>query len=476
MPRAGVVSESKDNRLGGGLTGRSDMKEYTAGLQSLAIGVFTGESEAAFRHDRVGLPGDPGTLRDSAKALTLTNHVFLEGPGAFSSDVSVTNRRSRRLERDRWNEYKSDLVSFSSLFQPFDNAVNHRFRYELSATRSQVLVDVYEPAGEGLGTHARDSLSGDYIEKEGGNYRYAGTRVDTQSSEQAVNASEISSRLTLAFGRFNAVKGGAGLLRDLMSDTYLLLSEEKLADAYERAGLSVFRQYVPEVLPSGVEGSRTAKYRLDFKQELTLHPPSDAFVLRLRFHPRFRFDYRHTGGDAFEKDEWQSRHYSIYGRYAVFSRLTLEHEPSVEWIDRKKDLSESAFDILNRRLFNQATLVAARVLSFPLAVTIGRSDNRHPQKPLEVPYAVVKPGIAATWPEKGRVELNYEFLYVKTNEKYLYYEMAEGNPAGRTHRVTLSARSAFFKNMESDLQYRGEKEESAGRWAHRGSAQLKAYF
>lgn len=472
-PRAGFTGEDRTGIVADRPSGKNDMREVTVGARTDPLGPVTAESEGTWRRDRVSRAWDPGKMADSARAYTIVNRLYFEGPGSFSSDAAVTNRRSSRFELNTWNEYKSDLVAFNSFFQPLDGAVTHRFRYELNATRSQVLVEMYEEAGPGLGTHRRDSLTGDYVPYEGGDYRYAGARVDTNGRGSDVNASELSTRLTLKPGRLKGLRGSRGFMRDLTSESVLNASQEKLSDGPGGGGPS---GYVPDLLPSRVNPEGTVKYRLDFKQEFLLEPAGGGFSLRLRIYPRNRSDFRRASDNGLDSDEWSSRHYSLYLRYAPAPRLTLEHEPSVEWILRKKAYSDMEFDILNRRLFNQATWSLNGVFSFPVALTLGRSDDRRPFTPLEVFYYSVRPGVVAALAERGKAELNYEFLDVRTTERFLYYEMAEGNPAGRTHRISMTLRATFGRNMESDFQYRGEKSEDPGRWIHRGSAQLKAYF
>jgi hypothetical protein len=473
-PRAGFTGEFKEEAGHGALLKKSDYREYRAGVSTDRLGVFQSESDFTFRHDRVGKTHDPGTLLDSARSYTWNNRLNLDGPGDFSADLSVTNRRSRRRDSLSMQRYASDLVSLNTAARPFGGALDHRLRYDLVSAMSQTQLETYEYAREGLGTHERDSLTGDFVPRDGGPYRYAGTRVDTNASARSINQSEVSMRLFVIPRKFAALKDHTGMLRDLSFDSYLQAAQDKYGDAYDARGLNPLLKYVPDLNPAEPDSALCSQYRLNFKQDIVLNPASDRFYVRFRWYPRYRYDFRSSGGGGV--DRWQSSLFSLNVRYSPAAPLTFEHEPALEWIKREKAAALVSYDIFNRRVSNRLTWKMNRTFSLPLEADAGLSENREPDFELHVPYFRIRPGLVMSVPEKARAEVSYAYVQVMTDDPALIYEMAEGNRCGTTHRWNLTARYGLNRNIDLSLLYTGEKEEDAPETVHRGSAEMKAYF
>jgi len=163
-------------------------------------------------------------------------------------------------------------------------------------------------------------------------------------------------------------------------------------------------------------------------------------------------------------------------RYLPQKKLSLSHEPSIEWIERRKDDAALSYRILDRRLVNEVLFIATPLFSFPLTATAGRSDGEQGGRITIVPYYLLQPGVTLIFSDKGRLEFTYEWVYVVTEQPFLYYEMAQGNAPGTTHRLRTTGQVALGKNMEGELQFVSEKEEASLQWVHRGRAQLKAFF
>jgi len=124
---------------------------FSIGSRIDKTGPLTGESEVVYRLDRRNPGGEPNALQDSASAVTVTNKLEMNGPKTFTLDAGLVDRRSRILQAGGWNNYASDLVSLSSDFRPFNNAINQRILYTLNSVHSQTTIDVYVPVQAGLG-------------------------------------------------------------------------------------------------------------------------------------------------------------------------------------------------------------------------------------------------------------------------------------------------------------------------------------
>ncbi|MFH0920279.1 MAG: hypothetical protein V1913_07935 [Fibrobacterota bacterium] len=475
-PSAAYTGESRNAEAGGLRMRQSRYREYMAGLSTNVWGALSTESGATARLDEKNAAGAPETLMDSARALTLRNRVIVTGPGGLRAEAALTNRRSQRLEQTRWNRYNSDLMDLRADAALLEGAVEPGLRYSLAAEHSQSGVDRYEAVPPGLGTHVRDPLTGDYVPKEGGDYRFAGTLADTSLSARNVNAVELAFRLSVAPGRLARLRDSKGAARDLFFDTDLLVTQDKYPEGYDRAGRPPLFRYLPDFLPGRVDGTLCSRYALSLKQDLALDMKSRDAYLRLRLFPRYRFDFRPLGTTGSEADKWQGLLYSLLLRHRPFTPRSLEHEATAEWVRRSKASALFDYDVLNRSVSADASLELTRRLSLPLLLAAGVSEDRAETHPLRVVYYRVKPGLLFMLAERGRAEARYEFVRVRTDERTLLYEMAEGNKPGTNHRVTLSSQFSAGKNADFDFSYTWEKEGNAPKAVQRGSAQLKAYF
>ncbi len=457
------------------LVRKNDFEDYGAGLSTNRTNMITGTSSFHFRKDRVSRRNDPEMLLDSARAYTVENRLFLDGPGTFSMNIAVVNRRSTRLEMGAWNSYRSDLVNMSSEVRPIKGAIDQRVRYDLSSTLSQTVVDRYEPVPLGTGTHTRDPLTGDYVRKDGGDYIFLGTVADRNSAGENVNSCEISYRLFVYPGKFPSLSNDSGFLKDLTFDTYVLASQDKFPDKFPNSGLSFFSKYIPDFNPYNVSADKSSRYSMELKEDISLDSRKKNLFLKLSLYPRFKSDYQHTTGGFTGFDEWRSYLYSLSIRFAFVQDLILENELAFEWVIRYRNDPEPLYDIFNRRLTNTITWSINRSFSIPLGLNAGLSVNQKPEI-TSVPYFMIKPGLIYTIPGKGKIEAGYQIVRVFTDKELIFYEMAEGNVPGTTHRVDLSAMFGIGKNFDLDFFYAWEKNKNDPMPVQRGSAQLKAYF
>ncbi|OGJ92072.1 MAG: hypothetical protein A2268_05945 [Candidatus Raymondbacteria bacterium RifOxyA12_full_50_37] len=475
-PRAGFIGEQVEKTRGPLLATRNSYQEYTAGAACGRIGIFSGENSITFRNDMKGNGDDPARLVDSAKGLTIVHRIALNGPAAATLDLEMTNRRSNRLEGGRWQSYGSDLVEANAAISPFDNACDVRLQYSLLATRSQVMVDLYEFVGAGLGDYRKDSVSGDYVFRPGGDYALRGARVDANAAGKDINAADLTLRISAYLNRLDALKKSAGFLKDLWFDTYISAEQDKYPMAYGGSVQRTLLRYIPDPVPGAVDGGVCARYLLSAKQDVNLQPEGNSFSLRLRLYPRFRYFYRPISDSLYAADEWNDYYYSLRVRQAFKKSLTIESEPSLEWIDRTKEQPALVYAIRNRKIATEVSWRAHRLLSFPLSLVAGQSDQTGPTDLVRATHYSLKPGIMVSVAEKGKAEASYEYAHVRTRASWLLYEMADGNAPGTTHRWSISANYAFNQNMHLNLFYAGEREDNAPKAVHRATAELKAYF
>jgi len=373
------------------------------------------------------------------------------------------------------------LASLVSELEPtsmgFSSRQEYRVNQELASRFEQKMFYI----GKGLGTHAFDSIAGEFRPSANGDHII-------QEVEIYDNVSSTTVRKTTLSGDwyFRPAKKIRGILNDL-SWSGVLLAEEHV-DARNHKAVSYIPGFLSLYPPDSEDGGAAADAvssnptytDISYRQDIDYIVQGSIYKSRLYLLPSLRAvrGYREPAFETAIKTERKK------------GRLLLSAEP--KYLSAKREPQHSAGDNLSSE-WNLSDISAEIVQSVEFWQTFeiyvrergGRIFNNGQSREQPVPfdssaYFQIKPGITHRPKAGGTSELSYTFSYVPYRGE-LDYRMAGGQRPGTSHIITVFSDINAGKHFNLSGLYRGElsKTPDAEKFApmmHVFSLQVKAFL
>ncbi|MDP8205455.1 MAG: hypothetical protein P9L92_02225 [Candidatus Electryonea clarkiae] len=340
----------------------------------------------------------------------------------WRSEVEINHREKRYTLADS-ADVTTDLASLLTSFNPYNGALAVDFQYRLNrtVTRQSALIAYKVPTGEGDYIRVGDEYFydpeiGDYIlRSEPGD----STALPTTDLKSAMNIDWSPHRLPDGKGKID----GFGW-EDISLVTNLEAAErtrwEKPSDIY----LINIAKYQTDFTVDG---------RLAWRQDFHLFRSSRDFSSRLRYNTEKRLvNLFLTGAERHANDSWELR-----------VRKSLDEQTDIEsegkYTRTLKSLARR--DTPDRFRLRRGNLKLSYRPSKKWILSITTRGLRDSQlaDPSPVSGFGVQPGVSFRMRDKGRINMDFEALWIETGMDRVPFELADGRPKGRNGRGNLIA-------------------------------------
>lgn len=370
------------------------------------------------------------TMVDTGYSLVWEQRLDMH-PSRFWKLTGMSTWRLRSHGSDSTRESTLLVRATNDLSFP-DRGLSTRVDYTLSSEQASALVQVPTYTGQGLGTHSYDSLRGELVPDNNGDYLLSEQEVLDRSTGGGAPVRKTRLQATWTFKPRRAVEG---ILGDLRWWGELLCVEDVLADS-----TSTGWSWVPGYLTlSGREPEAVRLANCYYEQRISWDPDSLRGLsadLRVRPYVRITNSGRDQGlagavGGRRTREKWQFRLQTDAKRYA--------HEGLTD------------FDVTDiSGLLEQKRLIVHHISAYARE-TVGWASRDDASGW----YGSIGPGLSWQPPGKGWADVSYVFAYVDIPGD-LDYGMAGGYRGGITHRIDVRADVRIGDHFELGGSYRGE--------------------
>lgn len=373
---------------------------------------------------------------------------------------SAVKQRRLTYYRDPVPDAVYDLADVGTRYEPVSGALNFRNDYQLSSAEMQREYERYQYVGPGLGDYALDTLTGDYIPREGGGYDFYNRTADSSSTGREIRT---GTHLTLRPVKWKKTGG--------FIDDVTLTSRLKLFSQKRQTTQGLRNRYLPSWGFSDADSSFVTRQEADFLQDVSFRPGGGPLDLRFRWNPSRQEDLRY-GREVLTGRLYRLQGSRTFGK-KVDAELTAEQEGRERMRYSFSGFTSLQYMIQNRRAESAVNYNFIQHYIAGLNTGIGNSTER--ESGADYDFYFAGPSLTRTFKEKGRIRADYRWVRVR-GLGVLYYEMAMGYAKGVTHRWTLSGDYRLGDNLMLNLYYFGRMEEAVEKPFHQASMELRAYF
>jgi len=414
-----------------------------------------------------------GASSDTGYALTWSQSAAFAPVDGFH--LTGDSRWHRRHIYDE-NRTSTFLMGVVSEIEPtswgFSSRQEYRTNQEWASRFEQKMFYI----GKGLGTHAFDTLAGEFRPSINGDHI-------VQEIEIYDNTSDAMVRKTTLNGDwyFRPVKEIDGIIGDL-SWSGILSSEEHVNARNKKAASRVPGLLTLSYLNNNdsVKISDIHYADLSYRQEIEHYIKNSAYRTRLYLLPGLRL-LRDNREKSFETAIRTERRQN---------RLLLSVEPRYLFVNKEAVKSTRVgvfgdFDLHDISAEFVQSIERAQYFEFYVRERAGMWRRKDPNpfsytEPDSSIYLQIKPGIIYRPQSKGMAELSYTFSYVPYDGE-LDYRMAAGHSSGVSHIISFHSDLYPAKHFNFSGMYRGELRKSASEsvyapMLHVFSLQVKAFL
>ncbi|MCL2183933.1 MAG: hypothetical protein FWB85_10755 [Chitinispirillia bacterium] len=462
---------------------KDDWRVDTSGLGG---GHLSGTAEAAYNpvklRQKVNIvqyrrgESFPGSV-DTGYALTWNQSIAFSPLDRWKL---TGDSRWRRTQINGQDQTSTFLMSAVSEIEPAKAGFSSRLEYRLN----QELVSRFEQKmfyiGQGLGTHAFDSTTGEFRPSPHGDHIIQEVQIYDNTSSSTVRKTALSGDWY-----FKPAKKISGILNDLSWSGVLLLEEH----VDSRNGN--ITTYVPGLLslfPSDGGDTSLSPYPnyadLTYRQDVTLQIQGSHWKSRLYVLPGMKIvrGYREPAfesGLLVERKKKGGLLLSAEPRYLFVGRENLPLAHGGGGKAGSVDMSDIGAEFVQ-------SIGSGGRFEFYVRERAGRLFDNGPERVIPVPldssvYLQVRPGVVCRPAGSGKAELSYAFSYVPWHGAGLDYRMAGAVRCGTSHTVTFHSDINAGAHFNLSGLYRGESRRGAGekRYSpimHVFSMQVKAFL
>ncbi len=443
---------------------------YTGGLEFKPGSRITASAKAIYRKD--WNYNQRGVFVDSSDALTENFSLRLQQWGAFSGNLDFTHRERNYAAAGAENK-NTDLAELRLAFNPWRNALNSEFNYQISNTATAKKERIYIKVNQGDGNYRYDEQLNEYVNDVLGDYVM---RVLTTDELMPVVELKASYRLQLSPTRFfsnrrnqakTALKKWQKIVSAFSSESFINIEErtqEKDVWQIYLMNMSKFRN-----------PNATIYGNLQLRQDLFLFEHNRDFSLRLRYQSRDEKNNQYTEGgqDRLER-EYNARLTNRFSeRFSSQSELTHKRTARTFGYSGKQNR-----DVFADQIRLDVSYRPRQALELAIENRFSREEDRVYSDPTRVTAIAITPRANYAVKSRGRLRAEIEYSNVASTpqDRVLPYEMANGRSIGRSLNWDLRFDYRMSQTIQASFSYSGRNEPQRRGTIHTGRAQVTAAF
>lgn len=441
-------------------------QEGRVGVRSKHSGSVTGSTVIA---GRVDSKKENNGWIDSSTALTWINNLNIDFGKPLQADISASNRINNRLYHGAESRVNSAIISTNGRSSLFNEAFEQRLKYNMSAEQSQVMTTIYLPVPAGTGSYIKDSLTHEYIYREGGNFIYGGLVADTLSPLKDGLKTEILYGFTFLPGNLMLESVKRGFLKYITVRTDLTGEQE----AGRSDDIPFWRLYLPDINKDRAARTPLYFYRLESVNEVAFISKTrlDKYV-KFYFTPKHRFSTRTER----ESDRWESMDYMLTIGYPLSKNISLIQKSKLEEIKRYSALTGNKYNVMNKKVSADIRYKKGVLEDVFCELTAGISSVT-PSYAATIPFIYNEIGYARSFVKGGRMSVKHSISRVSYDGALsIPFEAADGKRGGVTNMVAVAGSIEAGKNINIDLYINWENNSKEEKPLARANMELKAFF
>ncbi len=434
-------------------------RDLFVGMESDKIGLFSLKAKTSFVKNRISNSKKMLSGKDSITTIHSTGDISMNPWHGFSMNSFISHREVKKELGENRQTFSFDLAEMNLNYEPYNRGIVFRNNYKLNSNQLNSYRDRFVYAGGGLGTYAYDSVTGDYVPAENGDYKLLGKIVDTAETGREINLLSY-----LKIKPVNMIKTGGFL------DDVTLLTKMELATQSPFSTKSVLNRYLPDWAFSSVFSDTVMERKTSFFQEIFFHPYKS---LRLRFsvNPSIResFFYGHEMQETMVYDVRGQNNFGEKTTIMISFKQETEQRNRVA-LSGMKTLN---YDILNRK--SDVEYNYRLFKSYSVGINTGVGISREDISNSNYLFYSFSPFVVKNFLERGRIKTEYTWNNV-IGDGMLYYRMANGYSKGITHKWNISGEYTLGDNLLLNLYYLGRLNPGSAEAFQQADLNLRAYF
>ena len=435
-------------------------EDITIGIEPGSIGLFEPNVETSFRRDKISEKQDFFSGIDSVRSTKIKSGITMQPWHGISFRFSAGQHRRTYLLKKDSPVSVYDLADISTRYEPSSGAVVLRNDYSLSSSELNTYRDRFIYVGDGRGTYEKDSVTGDFLPKEGGAYELSGRTADSTGTGREI---EFNNWIKL---RPVYWKKTGGFLDDLSFSTNLKLFTQR-----KPLPPTLFTRYLPDWGFTSANSNITVNQHASLIQDIFFQPGHGKLSVSFRLNPA-REESFHYGHEIREQMSYRVTMKNTIGK-KFSGNIQAKRDKEKRNRISPSGIKTLKYDILNRELDAGTSYRFLRSVTAALNGGAGRSNENIGQAVYD--FYFLKPSVTKKISSRGRLRAEYGWHKVY-GEGNLYYRMAQGYAKGLTQRWSFSGDYKIGDNLMLNIYYFGRIEEISDKPFHQANMNLRAYF